>query len=143
MNNLCISQVNARPSFGAVKLGRGGAEVMADRLFIKNAKAFISGQSRFNTTVLVSKDAVEVIPVEQNLIFKVTGQFRRSPKKHYLDVAVEEHGEKAYIRIPRNVKNTELYEYGKENTQFTLARIIANEMESNIKITSGPAIIRK
>ena len=133
MYNIAISQATSQPSFGNVRLGKGGAESLAKNLFMKNAKEFITSQASNDSVLLVSGSSVEVMPPRMDAIFDISGRYKRDAKKHFVDVVISDHGHHGTFRIPRNVRNTELYQYGKENARFSLAKIVANEIQNNAK----------
>lgn len=141
MHNLSITGYNTSAKynqpFGSVKLGRGGDIALSKKLFMKNAKEFITSQSNIHTTVLVTENTVEVIPPEVNFILKVTGRYKKTPNKNFVYIEVEDHGKKGYVKIPRNIKNSDIFVYGKENSDFSLARILAKEIDNNARWESG------
>lgn len=127
MNIHSISSANV--SFGDIKLGVGGAERLAKTIPALQAKILISRNTFVKSDVLISSNNVEVIPPERNMILRISKILANS--KHFSDIEIFEHEKRHIFKIVPGISDSDVYKYGINNKQISIAEIIARIIDKN------------
>ena len=115
------------PNFKAIILGKGGSQRLAETMPINGAKKLIRNNTFIKNDILITRDSVEILPEDKNLILKVSDKIAGS--KDFTDIEVFEHGDRYVFKVEPGLSEGEIDKYGHKNRQISLAEAVAKNLK--------------
>ena len=111
------------PSFGNINLGNGGAKRLLETVDKPTIKKMIKNNFLNECDILITKNTVEIIPPEKNIILKITNKYKAEEDGTLIDVF--EHETPTSIKIKKILTEKDINEYGENNKEISLAEHIS------------------